>query len=44
MDTTNKKCENCIWYGKATFVCFRPENEGMRVFHPDYECEYYENK
>lgn len=42
MATVIKCCANCRWYGKATYVCFHPYNEGMRVFDANNICKHYE--
>lgn len=34
-------CKNCAYYGSALFVCFHPENEGIRAFDTTPACKKY---
>lgn len=34
----NKTCKDCVFYSSALFVCFHPENEGIRAFENSIAC------
>lgn len=37
-------CKNCKYYSKDLYVCFHPENEGIRAFENTPSCKYYNEK
>lgn len=37
----NKVCKDCAYFSCALFVCFHPENEGIRAFENTPACQHH---